>query len=161
MHNQRVFRLSEVQTYLGNVSKFPDDCHLVGDSAYKLYENLLVPYKDNGHLTERQKNYNFCHASARIAIERSFAFLKRRFRSLLTKLAMDRINLIPKHIIACCILHNVCFMKGDEIEIELENMDEEIEQNDVEHNVGNEHNVANAATLKRDLIYNRLRMRCI
>lgn len=76
-----MFRLSEVQSYLGDELKFPEDCHLVGDSAYKLHENLLVPYRDNGHLTERERNYNFCHASARIVIERAFGLLKGRFRS--------------------------------------------------------------------------------
>ncbi|KYM80573.1 hypothetical protein ALC53_08971, partial [Atta colombica] len=30
-----IFRPSEVQSYLGDVSKFPDVCHLVGDQAYK------------------------------------------------------------------------------------------------------------------------------
>ena len=29
------FRPSEVQSYLGDVSKFPDECHLGGDQAYK------------------------------------------------------------------------------------------------------------------------------
>ncbi|XP_071579325.1 putative nuclease HARBI1 [Temnothorax nylanderi] len=89
VHDQRVFRQSEVQHYLGDVTKFPQDSHLVGDSAYKLHENLLVPYRDNGHLTERQRNYNFCHSSARIVIERAFGLLKGRFRCLLTTLAVD------------------------------------------------------------------------
>jgi len=62
--------LSEVQSYLADVSKFPDECHLVGDQAYKLYENLLMPYRDNG-LTKRQRNYNFLHSSAKILKERS------------------------------------------------------------------------------------------
>lgn len=84
-----MFRLSEVQIYLGDEFKFPEDCHLVGDQAYKLHENLLVPYRNNGHLTEHQQNYNFCHASARIIIERAFGLLKCRFRSLLTVLAME------------------------------------------------------------------------
>lgn len=88
VHDQRVFRLSEIQSYLGDVSKFPEDCHLVGDLAYKLHENFLTPYRDNGHMTERQRNYNFLHSSARITIERAFGLLKVRFRSLLTTLAM-------------------------------------------------------------------------
>ncbi|KAK3933187.1 Putative nuclease [Frankliniella fusca] len=37
LHDQRVFRLSEVQDFLGDENKFPADCHLVGDSAYKLH----------------------------------------------------------------------------------------------------------------------------
>ncbi|XP_071579491.1 putative nuclease HARBI1 [Temnothorax nylanderi] len=91
VHDQRVFRLSEVQSYLGDVSKFPEESHLIGDLAYKLHENLLIPYRDNGHLTERQRNYNFVHSSARMAIERTFGLLKGRFRSLLTTLALDRV----------------------------------------------------------------------
>lgn len=74
-----MFRQSEIQYYLGDETKFPQDSHLVGDLAYKLHENLLVPYRDNGHLTERQRNYNFCQSSARIAIERAFGILKGRF----------------------------------------------------------------------------------
>lgn len=155
MHDQRVFRLSEVQSYLGDVSKFPEDCHLIGDCAYKLHDNLLVPYRDNGHLTERQRNYNFCHASARIVIERAFGLLKGRFRSLLTTLAMNKVSLIPKHIIACCVLHNVCLMKGDEL-IEMYDDEEVINQ---EANVEYYRNADNAGAMKRDFISERLRIR--
>lgn len=27
---------------------------------------------------------------------------------------MERIDLIPKYIIACCVLHNICLLKDDE-----------------------------------------------
>jgi len=142
------------------MSKFPQDCHLVGDQAYKLHENLLVPYRDNGHLTERQQNYNFSHASARIVIERAFGLLKGRFRSLLTTLAIDRVDLIPMHILACCILHNVCLMKGDEINVE---MIEDIEVIDyVMDNNENMRDAANIGAAKRDLIAGRLQIKkCI
>ncbi|XP_044588775.1 protein ALP1-like [Cotesia glomerata] len=108
IHDARVFRLSEVNDYLNDPLKFPNDCHLVGDAAYPIHKNLLTPYRDNGHLSIRQKNYNFCHSSARIAIERAFGLLKKRFRSLLTVLDMTRTDLIPDFIIACCVLHNIC-----------------------------------------------------
>lgn len=117
MYDQWIFRLSEIQSYLGDVLKFPQECHLIGD--HKLHKNLLVPYRDNGHMTERQYNYNFCHVSARMIIERAFWLLKRRFRSLLTTLAIDRVDLIPMHILACCILHIVYLMRGDELNIEV------------------------------------------
>ncbi|XP_036150128.1 putative nuclease HARBI1 [Monomorium pharaonis] len=55
VHDQRVFRQSEVAEYLNDDSKFPFDSHLVGDSAYELHQHLLVPFKDNGHLTAAQK----------------------------------------------------------------------------------------------------------
>lgn len=75
------------------ISKFPDDSHLLDDAAYNIHEHLMVPFRDNGHLTNRQKNYNFCHSSGRMTIERAFALLKGRFRSLLTILDMSRVDL--------------------------------------------------------------------
>lgn len=157
VHDQRVFRLSEVQSYLGDMSKFPQECHLVGDQAYKLHENLLVPYRDNGHLTERQRNYNFSHASARIVIERAFGLLKGRFRSLLTILAIDRVDLIPMHILACCVLHNVCLLKGDEFNIEM--IEDDLEVINCMDNNENMRDAAYAGAAKRDLITERLRIR--
>lgn len=126
----------------------------MGGSAYKLHDNLMIPYRDNGHLTERQKNYNFCHASARIVIERVFGLLKGRFRSLLTKLAMDRIDLIPKYILACCILHNICLMRGDELEVEINQDVQPIDREGIENR-----NINNASAAKRYLICERLRIR--
>jgi len=71
VHDQRVFRLSEEYNYnIDDPSKFPNDSHIIGDAAYTNHEHLLVPYRDNGHLTVKQKNFNFCHSSARMATER-------------------------------------------------------------------------------------------
>jgi len=153
--DQRVFRLSELQEWLGNPEKFPDDCHILGDAAYKLHENLIVPYRDNGHLTPRQKNFNFCHSSARVAIERAFGLLKTRFRSLRTVLAMDRVDLIPMFIIACCVMHNICLLRGDEIEL---NEINETENNNLHHGVAP---FEQAGVAKRNLICERLPMRCV
>lgn len=87
---------------------------MLGDAAYTLNQHLLTPYRDNGHLTQRQKNYNFCHSSTRMTIERAFALLKGRFRSLLTLLDMAKIEEIPYFIMACCVLHNICILRDDE-----------------------------------------------
>ncbi|XP_026467738.1 putative nuclease HARBI1 [Ctenocephalides felis] len=118
VHDARVLRLSEVNDYLNDEHKFPNESHLVGDAAYPLHKHLLTPYRDNGHLSARQKNYNFCHSSARIAIERAFGLLKKRFRSLLTVLDMNRTDLIPEYIIAFCVMHNICLLKNDELPVE-------------------------------------------
>lgn len=75
-----MFRLSEVSTYLNDPTKFPNNSHLLGDAAYTIHEHLLPPYRDNGYLSDRQKNFNFYHASARMVIERSFGLLKGRVR---------------------------------------------------------------------------------
>jgi len=111
-----VFCLSGVQTICNNDNNFPNNSHIIGDAAYSIQKHVLVPYKDNGHLTKRQKNYNFCLSSARMMVERSIGLLKLRFRRLLYKLPMTRIDLIPRFIIACCVLHNICIIKKDLID---------------------------------------------
>lgn len=115
VHDARVFRLSKVHDYTKDSSKCPNNSHIIGDAAYTINKHLRVPYRDNGHLTLKQKNFNFCLSSARMSIERSFGLLKGRFKSLLTTLNMERIDLIPTFILACCILHNICLLKGDEL----------------------------------------------
>ncbi|KAB0790811.1 hypothetical protein PPYR_00025 [Photinus pyralis] len=116
VHDQRVFMKSEVAEYLKSAAKFPGDVHLLGDAAYMLHTHMMVPYKDNGHLTRAQKNYNYCHSSTRMVIERSFGLLKGRMRRLLDNLPMIRTDLIPQYIIACCVIHNICLLKNDQFQ---------------------------------------------
>ncbi|XP_050065003.1 putative nuclease HARBI1 [Aphis gossypii] len=156
VHDQRVFHLSELHENINNPTKFPNNSHLVGDAAYTLQEHLLVPYRDDGHLTEKQKNYNFCHSSSRMAIERSFGSLKGRFRSLLTTLAMERVDLIPKFIIACCLLHNICLLKNYDIANTVEVLPEAVHDRDP---VGRTVAINRLAVFKRYNICERLPIR--
>jgi len=39
--------------------------HILGDAAYVIDPCVMVPFKDNGHLTESQIKYNMCHAQGR------------------------------------------------------------------------------------------------
>lgn len=112
----RVFRLSNIGSLCTDVH-FPQDSHILGDAAYCVTKHVMVPFKDNGHLSERQINFNKRLSSARMIVERSLALLKGRFRSILDTLPMQRTDLIPKYIIACCILHNICLLNGDMIDI--------------------------------------------
>lgn len=102
-------------SYLNDEEKFPFDSHIIGDSAYELREHLLVPFKDNGHFTAAQKQYNFRQSSARV--ERCFAHLKGRMRSLMHCLPMKRIDLMAEYIVACCVIHNICLLREDEITV--------------------------------------------
>lgn len=56
MHDSRLFEKSDLFNDIrcGAVT-FPNNSHLVGDLAYKLTEYLMVGFKDNGFLTNRQK----------------------------------------------------------------------------------------------------------
>lgn len=131
VHDQRVFNVSELQDFCSDETKFPNNTHLIGDAAYQISKTMLVPYKDNGHLTESKKNYNYCLSSTRMIVERSIRLLKGRFRFLLDTLPMRRVDLIPNYIMACCILHNICLMKNDMIEIPI------ITEDRIENNVKN------------------------
>lgn len=151
-----MFRLSDLNEDIHNPSKFLNNSHIIGDAAYTLQEHLLVPYRDNGHLTEKQKNFNFCHSSARMAIERSFGLLKGRFRSLLTTLAMERVDLIPKYIIACCVLHNIYLLKNNDFPSTVESLPEAVQYHD---QVGDNVAVNRLGVIKRDDICERLSIR--
>ena len=82
VHDARVLKNSPLyrDASLDPNRLFPGDRHILGDSAYPLKEWLLTPYRDNGHLTQSERRYNFIHSSTRMAIERSFGLLKGRFK---------------------------------------------------------------------------------
>jgi len=72
---------------------FPEDSHLLGDAAFTIQRNVMVPYRDNGHLTEAETNFNKKLSSARMIVERSIGLLKGRWQCLLDKLPMTRTDL--------------------------------------------------------------------
>lgn len=74
-----------------------------------------MPFKDTGHLTAAQKNYNFRQSSARVVVEKCFALLKGRMRSLMYCLHMFRIDLVAEYVVACCVIHNICILREDEL----------------------------------------------
>lgn len=86
VHDARVLRVSSLGDMLENgtvyLSEDKENYHLLGDSAYPLLPNLIVPYRDNGHLTATQVRFNNIHSSTRSVIERAFGRLKGMFRRL-------------------------------------------------------------------------------
>ncbi|KAI4461394.1 hypothetical protein MML48_5g00014927 [Holotrichia oblita] len=90
--------------------------HLLGDSAYPLLPNLLVPFRDNGHLTRQQHNYNTALSRCRSKIEQAFGRLKGKWRRL-KFLDMDIEN-IPYAITAACVLHNYILRRDGPVEEE-------------------------------------------
>lgn len=156
VHDQRVFRQSEVADFLNDEEKFPADSHILGDAAYELHQHLLTPFRDNGHLTAKQNNYNYRHASCRVTIERCIGLLKGRMRSLLHCLPMSRVDLMAEYIVACCVIHNVCTMRRDEVDIVMLPVlpDDNVYAN---NNVLHQPN-QNAGAYKRNLIMNNFRI---
>ena len=51
----------------------------------------------------------------RVVVERTFGKLKTRWRCLLKEL-QENISRVPKTILTCCILHNLCLRFDDDIQ---------------------------------------------
>ena len=116
-HDARVLQNSEIfERFCRSKSTiFPGESYLLGDSAYPLTPWLLTPYRDNGHLTAKQRNYNFLHSSSRMVIERAFALLKGRFPRL-KYVDIDRLEDLPTIILAACTMHNICLVCEEDID---------------------------------------------
>ncbi|KAI4795467.1 hypothetical protein KUCAC02_031401 [Chaenocephalus aceratus] len=105
-------------------SLVPEGMHIIGDSAYPLLPQLMRPYRDNGHLTARQRRFNQKLNVARVVIEHTFGLLKTKFRRLKC-LYMKNIANISTAVTARCILHNMCLEEGEATEV-----DEQVEAAD-------------------------------
>lgn len=87
--------------------------HLLADGGYTLSSHVIIPYPNNGHLTRRQRTYNYYLSRCRSSIERAFALLKNKWRRLkffpgyCIEYAID-------HIVACMVLHNFIILEGEE-----------------------------------------------
>ncbi|KAG5874829.1 hypothetical protein JTB14_009288 [Gonioctena quinquepunctata] len=123
-HDATVLRRSEIWTYMNN-GKFPNNTHLIGDKAYPCLQELIPPYKNNGHFTDAQKNFNFLLSRTRATIERSFCLLQKRFRCLKELLDMQCLEWAPKYVIACCVLYNICILQNDIIDFEFNPAEDE------------------------------------
>lgn len=116
VHDARIFHCSKVSRMCNEDNYFPEDSHLLGDSAYPLCNRLLTPFRDDGHLSRKQVHYNVSHASTRSAIERAFGILKARWRRL-NYLELHIITNYPIVISAACMLHNFCQRQGEAISL--------------------------------------------
>ena len=70
---------------------------------------LLSPFRDNGHLTGPQINYNRKHAQTRQVIERALGLLKGRWRRL-KYIEMENVEEVPSVVSGACVLHNFCLI---------------------------------------------------
>ena len=122
VHDARVFRRSPLHEHLeaNTLEMCPQESYLLGDAAYPLRNYLLTPFKDNGHLTQKQKTYNFKHSSTRMKVEHTFGVFKGKWRRL-KFIDVVCLEATIDIIVAACVLHNICqaeedleeFMAGD------------------------------------------------
>ncbi len=119
-HDVHVFRLSHLWVpngqHVDHLVCSPK-YHLLGDGAYPTKSYLIKPFRDDGSLTRRQRNFNRVHSSIRSVVERGIGRLKGRFRCL--QFLDVKTPAKAKHVIAmCCVLHNFAIRKKDVTEDE-------------------------------------------
>ena len=74
----------------------------------------MKPFSDTG-LTPKQRKFNYQLSRSRVVVENAFGRLKGRWRTLMKRNDND-IKYVPTLVVACCILHNICEMHGDQCE---------------------------------------------
>ena len=82
--------------------------HFVGDSAYTNSETMLVPFPAaSAPAGSANDAFNFYQSSTRIAVERSFGMIERRWGILWRRLEV-RLAAVPLVLMTIFILHNLC-----------------------------------------------------
>lgn len=74
----------------------------------------ITPFEFNANMTLQQRRFNYALSRSRIVIEHAFRLLKGRWRRLLLIWKRD-ITEATDIILACCVLHNFCYLNGDKV----------------------------------------------
>ncbi|CAN4076794.1 unnamed protein product [Withania somnifera] len=90
---------------------------IVGSSGYPLMDWVLVPYTQQ-HLTWTQHAFNEKIGEVQSVAKDAFVRLKRRW-SCLQKRTEVKLQDLPVVLGACCVLHNICQMRNEEMDPEL------------------------------------------
>lgn len=92
----------------------PDSKILIAEDTYPLLNWCITPYSPDAYPEQEQNNFNACFSRTWNTIRRTFALLKGRFLRL-KYLEMNKADMIPRTVIAACVLHNICIETGDEL----------------------------------------------
>ena len=122
VHDARVFVNSSLYKRGQDGTLFPDwketingkevPLLVLGDPAYPLLSWLMKAFPNNGSLSCQQKTFNYRLSRARVVVEHAYGRLKGRWRTLL-KRNDTSIHDLPKLVAACCVLHNICEIHGE------------------------------------------------
>ncbi|XP_018371325.1 PREDICTED: putative nuclease HARBI1 isoform X1 [Trachymyrmex cornetzi] len=78
IHDSRVLKLSDINENLPGICE-QGKFHILGDSAYSIREWLMIPFRDYGNLSDKQRKFNKRFCATRVKIENAFGLLKARF----------------------------------------------------------------------------------
>lgn len=117
IHDARVLKLSDICDELPGICE-GGKYHILGDGAYPIREWLIIPFKDYGNLSAKEKQFNKMLSATRVLIENAFGLLKGRFRQLI-EIDLHTVDKISKFIISCCVLHNLCIDNNDNFDVDI------------------------------------------
>ena len=105
IHDARLLRTSPLFQQVA--SCFGNHWKLLGDSAYVCndFQFIRTPKRDNGLLTEHDRECNTRLSRGRVIIENTFGRLKCRFRRLRDVQNVNLANIVNV-VVAACVLHN-------------------------------------------------------
>ena len=104
VHDARMLRGS---TFYTNWQEKMEDYQLLGDSAYigQAFPFIITPKRDNGALTDADRQQNFNISRGRVIVEQAFGRMKCKWRRL-RDLQNTRMDIVVMIIMAACSLHN-------------------------------------------------------
>lgn len=117
MNDSRVFRRSPLLHDLlkdGHDRIINDDEHLLGDGAYPLSSFMLIPFPNDGHLTEAQRGFNRRLSQGRVRVENAFARAKGKWRRLKYLHARNQ-SIVLDYIVASFVVHNFVILNGEDL----------------------------------------------
>lgn len=136
MNDSRVFDRSPLsQSLLRGEGILPDQ-HLVGDGAYTLTNFMMIPFRNNGHLTGEQLRFNKRLSQCRVRVENAFARAKGKWRRLKFLHARNQ-DIVTDHIVACFVLHNFLILNGEPM-LQPDELERPINNNQILGNEGEE-----------------------
>ncbi|XP_025997104.2 putative nuclease HARBI1, partial [Solenopsis invicta] len=149
LHDARVLRRSPLYNAVNENKEalFPENTFIIGDSTYPSLPRFVPPFRDNGHLTPQQTEFNYIFefnyilSSTRMIVEKIFGLVKARFRRIKFFTKYRHISFITNVVIAACILHNYCIIKDDifYFNFDFNNDNNHINEiNDINENINNE-----------------------
>lgn len=115
VHDARIFSSCDISVHSERYFSGPQ--WIAADSAYKLTETVITPYRKNSRQAseETKKSFNYNFSKYRVRVEHCFGLLKERFSSLKElRLRIHNLQsnvLASKWFIVCCILHNIIQLK--------------------------------------------------
>lgn len=112
--------------YQRGVSGLLNDTWIIGGAGFPLMDWMLVPYTHQ-NLTWTQHTFNEKVGEVRDVAKRAFARLKGRWGCLQKRTEM-KLQDLPVLLGACCVLHNICELRKEEMgqEMRFELVDDEM-----------------------------------